>query len=392
MGNIFISYARADGAVQADALANDLRAIGHQVFKDTQTIPAGVEFEQQLKQGLRSTDVIIILNTPESIKSQWVYREFELARNFGKAILPVRIDNSLLAPYLHPYQAFKIEGGDTHRVVFEVDRLLRKLALQKTIRRVLAAVVILIVIVVAFLVVNRLTAPPAVASVATFTPTDTATLTRMPSVTPTRTPSPTATATRPPTETRTSSSLPTPVISGPLLLIENFDDASVPTTWSIDTGNWVIVSELGNPVFRPIDTFNVIKFGDVSWHNYQIDFNFKLLDRSKQRNVWVDVRVSDDERSLVVVQFDFTDNKIRIASINRSGAELLGEADFMFKENEWYQIQIQNADRLVKVVVNGLSRIFRTLDDASKFGAIRLRSSEGFVLFDNVMVSALADQ
>ncbi|RTL68328.1 MAG: toll/interleukin-1 receptor domain-containing protein [Hyphomicrobiales bacterium] len=62
-GNIFISYRRADTASEASALAGQLSSF-FEVFLDTQRLPAGVDFVEEIRVAIRQAEAVFVLIGP----------------------------------------------------------------------------------------------------------------------------------------------------------------------------------------------------------------------------------------------------------------------------------------------------------------------------------------
>jgi hypothetical protein len=78
MADIFVSYASADRDV-AEALAEQLQADGLSVWWDVETAP-GANFREEIAKQLNAAKTVIVVWTPESVKSQWVISEAQRRR------------------------------------------------------------------------------------------------------------------------------------------------------------------------------------------------------------------------------------------------------------------------------------------------------------------------
>lgn len=58
---LFLSYGRRDAAELANRLRGDLEKLGYEVWQDTREIRAGREWEEQIADVLRSSQVVIDL-------------------------------------------------------------------------------------------------------------------------------------------------------------------------------------------------------------------------------------------------------------------------------------------------------------------------------------------
>ncbi|MFO1428602.1 MAG: TIR domain-containing protein [Candidatus Competibacteraceae bacterium] len=96
MTAIFISHSSADN-VAADSVKAWLGSKGHtSLFLDFDPeagIQAGSDWEQTLYQKLRQCQAVIALLTPNWLASKWCHAELVLAREKGKAIFPVKIQD-----------------------------------------------------------------------------------------------------------------------------------------------------------------------------------------------------------------------------------------------------------------------------------------------------------
>lgn len=65
---LFLSYGRRDASDLANRLRADLKNRGYEVWQDTHEIRAGKEWEEQIADGLRSTQVVIALLSPHAVR------------------------------------------------------------------------------------------------------------------------------------------------------------------------------------------------------------------------------------------------------------------------------------------------------------------------------------
>jgi len=76
---IFISYKRAESSNVAIQLYEILEKNNFDVFIDTHSIDKGEEFQEELWHRMTDTDVVLMLNTKEFLKSEWCDQELEKA-------------------------------------------------------------------------------------------------------------------------------------------------------------------------------------------------------------------------------------------------------------------------------------------------------------------------
>jgi hypothetical protein len=94
MATVFLSHRKTD-AVLAEQLANELQAVGHEVWFDEWKIDIGDSIVQRVGEGLTHSAYLVLCYSASGL-SDWVNREWQsaLARqlsNHGIKILPVQL-------------------------------------------------------------------------------------------------------------------------------------------------------------------------------------------------------------------------------------------------------------------------------------------------------------
>jgi len=84
---LFISYKRNESRSAAIQLFERLELAGFDVFLDTHSIKKGDIFQDELWHRLVDTDVVVLLNTPEFLSSQWTTEELAKANSMSIGIL-----------------------------------------------------------------------------------------------------------------------------------------------------------------------------------------------------------------------------------------------------------------------------------------------------------------
>ena len=125
MAKVFLSYSRADQEVAAEVAAQ-LSDQGHDVFTDM-LLPAGQEWQQALAEGLRSSDVVVSIISPDSTNSQFVMTELgaamAYARESGKMlVLPVIIGHADIPTPVREINAIIDRDADPSRIANEIGR------------------------------------------------------------------------------------------------------------------------------------------------------------------------------------------------------------------------------------------------------------------------------
>jgi TolB-like protein len=129
VSDIFISYARATEAA-AKRIAEALRDLGHSVWRDDE-LPAHRDYAEVIEERLRSAKAVVVVWSAESVKSQWVRAEADMAREAG-ALVQLSLDGSALPMPFNRIQCADLAGwsGDPaapgwRKVADSVDALVR---------------------------------------------------------------------------------------------------------------------------------------------------------------------------------------------------------------------------------------------------------------------------
>lgn len=289
MTRIFISYARADGAEIATNLANQLRALNHQVFYDVDSLRAGTHWRAELSRRIKWAEIILVVVTPKSNDSDYVYQEVKEAADAGKILIPVKVGSTTLPVHLRgTWQAITFENDNYATVLLEIERTIKEVQFSSKRKTLYLLPVILIVSIglVGFYLLtqqNENQASPATSTinaiannavtpslevtedslqaqsasdVSTPSPAATSSKTHTSTVTPSATI--TASSTRTPQASRTPTNTPTTLPVTSILYQEDFedgqDDLFLDETWTPDrfrvvedgTGNMVLQAS-GHP-------------------------------------------------------------------------------------------------------------------------------------------------
>ena len=88
MSQVFISYSRRDLSF-VDCLVQDLKRVDLDVWYDMSGLEGGERWGEKIQSAIRECECVIVVLSPDSIKSQWVEREFLFASNLKKKIIPL---------------------------------------------------------------------------------------------------------------------------------------------------------------------------------------------------------------------------------------------------------------------------------------------------------------
>jgi hypothetical protein len=83
---LFISYKRDESSTVAIQLFEQLEKYGFDVFLDTHSIRPGEPFQDELWQRMADTDVVVLLNTPHFLDSDWTTQELAKANSMSIGI------------------------------------------------------------------------------------------------------------------------------------------------------------------------------------------------------------------------------------------------------------------------------------------------------------------
>ncbi|NES75604.1 toll/interleukin-1 receptor domain-containing protein, partial [Okeania sp. SIO1H4] len=87
--NAFISYGRADSKSFATKLYEKLTENALKIWFDQNDIPLGVDFQNQIDDGIIKADNFLFIIAPHSINSPYCLKEIELAIKYNKRIIPL---------------------------------------------------------------------------------------------------------------------------------------------------------------------------------------------------------------------------------------------------------------------------------------------------------------
>jgi WD40 repeat protein len=97
---IFISYSRADSDF-ARKLNEELQSYGKTTWFDQESIPPGSDFQQEIYQGIESSDNFLFIISPRSVNSPYCASEVEYARKLNKRFVTV-LHKAVSTQDLHP--------------------------------------------------------------------------------------------------------------------------------------------------------------------------------------------------------------------------------------------------------------------------------------------------
>ena len=115
MADIFISYSKNERHL-TEALANDLEAAGYTVWWDTNLI-TGESYQKVIVREIKEARAAIVIWTPSSTQSEWVYSEANRA-NRDKKLIPVRVPEVDLYDIPPPFDVRQTDFVSNRRAIF----------------------------------------------------------------------------------------------------------------------------------------------------------------------------------------------------------------------------------------------------------------------------------
>lgn len=97
MNNIFISYSRKD-EIFARLLATDLERMGGTIWIDVDNIPIGSDWRNEIQVGLKASDILVLIVSPDSMLSREVKKEWSAFYQEKKPIIPVVLRSVSMMP------------------------------------------------------------------------------------------------------------------------------------------------------------------------------------------------------------------------------------------------------------------------------------------------------
>jgi hypothetical protein len=85
----FISYGRADSLAFGRKLYEQLLKVGFKIWFDQNDIPLGVDFQNQIDDGIEKAHNFLFIIAPHSVNSPYCLKEIELAIKRNKRIIPL---------------------------------------------------------------------------------------------------------------------------------------------------------------------------------------------------------------------------------------------------------------------------------------------------------------
>ena len=123
MPSAFISHSSPDDRYVQE-MVQYLRTLGYDdVFNDGHTIAPDELLWNRIEKGIRECDAFVVILSHASVTSYWVDREVRFARDLGKKVIPVRIDDCKLPPSFGGRDVIDLRQGRGDKVKLTPSRI-----------------------------------------------------------------------------------------------------------------------------------------------------------------------------------------------------------------------------------------------------------------------------
>ena len=126
MAKLFLSYSRKDEA-KARRFTQWLERDGHDVWRDEDDIGGGASFSLEIERALKSSEVVLVLWSVDSVQSSWVRDEAGFGRDAGK-LIPFSLDGTEPPLGFRQFQSINLSGWKGHRAPQDATRIRQAIA------------------------------------------------------------------------------------------------------------------------------------------------------------------------------------------------------------------------------------------------------------------------
>jgi hypothetical protein len=111
MARVFISYSRKNLDF-VERLVKDLQDAGFEVWYDISGLEIGKRWVTEIEDAIKQSQYFIVILSPDSIKSEWVEREFLSAEKYKLKIIPLLFQSCDLPMWCNNLQYIDFQGID----------------------------------------------------------------------------------------------------------------------------------------------------------------------------------------------------------------------------------------------------------------------------------------
>jgi len=109
MAQVFISYSRKD-LIFVERLAKDIQTTGIKVWYDVSGLEVGKRWAIEIESAIQQSQYFILILSPDSVKSEWVEREFLSAQKYKLKIIPLLLQPCDLSILYINLQHIDVQG------------------------------------------------------------------------------------------------------------------------------------------------------------------------------------------------------------------------------------------------------------------------------------------
>ena len=125
MTKVFISYSRKDLDF-VEKLASDLKDAGVDVWYDLSSLHGGDRWAAEIQSAIDYCEEFILVISPDSIESEWVFKEFLYASSNNKKVVPLLYKKYKLPLWLQDIHFIDIQGKKYQKSFHEILRAVGK--------------------------------------------------------------------------------------------------------------------------------------------------------------------------------------------------------------------------------------------------------------------------
>jgi tetratricopeptide (TPR) repeat protein len=121
----FLSHSSPDDRYVQE-MVQFVRALGFdEVFNDSHTIEPDEEFWPRIEKGISECDAFVVILSPASVKSYWVDREVQFARDQKKRVIPLWIEDCKLPPSFDGRDVIDLRQGRGDKLKIAPSRIMK---------------------------------------------------------------------------------------------------------------------------------------------------------------------------------------------------------------------------------------------------------------------------
>ncbi len=133
----FISHSSKDIKI-IEQLINILKNCGILYWKAPEMIPAGSNYAREIPKAIKDCNIFLFVVSEASQNSIWVEKEVDIAINYRKKVIPVRIDeislNDMYRFYLNNIQTIDISVQPNGQIPIDAQKKLHSIFMQNTVQ------------------------------------------------------------------------------------------------------------------------------------------------------------------------------------------------------------------------------------------------------------------